>query len=314
MLQVTTPFLIAILCASLSSAQTADFAELLAQAHAGSGPAAYALGKQYEFPLTQKPPNFSGAAYWYNEASNRGVPEASVDLARFYLTGLGVSRDDTKALQLLETAAEAGYPLAMTRLGEMMIAQHYRGNGEYFGRPWIQKAADAGEPDALNDLGWMAMKTPVGVAPPVRDALSYFSKAAGHGSCPALLNIGNLYLHGSFEYNFAQDAAEAQRWFAKVQSCPTSTPDLKQQAAELAQRTARGEMPPLSKEEPIVSSSERMEAQRTMAAIAATISVLGLLVLMHRGDDPSLRGPNSPACRAYKAGLGGSQFTCIPMM
>jgi len=227
-----------------------SYDELLAKAHAGDGQAAYSLGRLYEYPTSGKPPDFKGAAYWYTQASKQSVPGAMTDLASFYLTGTGVPRDETKAFELFESAAKAGYTRAMVRLGEVMIASHYRGNGTYYGRPWITKAADAGDPDALNDLGLLVMtELPGGAAPQIREALPVFQKAADHGSCEALFNIGNLYLHGSYEYKFAQEPAEALRWFKKVKTCRGAAPELSQQAADLEQRTARGELPPLSREE-----------------------------------------------------------------
>jgi len=205
------------LCVLVSFGQSTNYSDLLAKARAGNGQAAYQLGKIYEYPKSRaSPPDLKGAAYWYTQASKAGVPEATVDLARFYLTGLGVPRDDSMALQLYESAAKSSYPPAMTRLAEVMSAMNYHGNGEYFGRPWLDKAAELGEPDALNDLGWLALRSPTGTAPTVLWAIPYFEKAINAGSCPALFNLGAIYFEGSIDFKLAQNAAKAQSYFARV--------------------------------------------------------------------------------------------------
>jgi TPR repeat protein len=301
-------FFVLFLCAVTSHAQiSGSYEELLAKAHAGDGNAAYSLGKLYEYPTSGKPPDFKGAAYWYTQASRDGVPEATVDLALLYLTGEGVPRDDTKALELYESAAKTGRPKAMTRLGEMMIAKKYKGNGEYFGRPWINKAAELGEPDALNDLGWMEMNYgPVGVAPPIRTALAYFEKAVQAGSCSALFNLANLYLHGSYEYNFAQDAATAQNYLAKVQTCPTASLDLKRQAADLEQRTARGELPPLSRQP--TYGTQNGQINETVIAISTFAAMAGLLSLLHGGVNS---GTSSSVNTGYGVTHGYGSRACL---
>jgi TPR repeat protein len=305
-------FLALCLCFVTSDAQvSATYEELLAKAHAGDGNAAYSLGKLYEHPKSGKAPDFSGAAYWYTQATKQGVPGAMTDLAAFYLTGIGVPRDQSKAFQLFENAAKTEYPEAMTRLGEAMIATHYRGNGEYYGKPWIEKAANTGEPDALNDLGWLTMTgTGTGGPPQITTALSYFLKAAEHGSCVALINIGNLYLHGSYEFHFAQDAAEAQRWFAKVQACPGVTPELVQQALALAQRTARGELPALSRQEKIPSSTENADLKRIVAEVGVYAAVMGAMMLIFGNSSPKSPAQRDACERSIRNLPGGNPYAC----
>jgi TPR repeat protein len=53
------------------------------------------------------------------QLSQKGIPEAQYDLARFYLLGRGVPRNEAEATTLLKKAAEKGYLAALCKLGDM---------------------------------------------------------------------------------------------------------------------------------------------------------------------------------------------------
>ena len=287
-------FLAFFLCFATGYAQNPNaYSELLAKAHAGDGHAAYALGSLYATP-SRGDPDYGGAAYWYDQGSKHGIPEATLALANLYLNGAGVPRDDSKAFELYERVANTGNPAAMAQLGEAMIVWNYRGNGTYYARRWIEKAANASEPNALNDLGWITMNQgPGGVAPPVRVAQNYFLKAAQGGSCAAMLNIGNLYMQGSYEFSFNQDAKQAEDWFARTQTCPGSTSELRKTAAELQRRASRGELPPVNRQHTATASSPDGSPKTLTSykdAILAISLVAAVGALLHVSGDSGSEG------------------------
>jgi len=65
------------------------------------------------------------AAYWYQQAADKGHAEAQFNLGRLYASGKGVKRDEEQAARWVSAAATRGYALAMMDLGTRYAA----GNG-----------------------------------------------------------------------------------------------------------------------------------------------------------------------------------------
>jgi TPR repeat protein len=63
--------------------------------------------------------NFELAAYWMHNAAAHGLSLAHRDLAGFYLNGVGVHPDPAKALELFQSAASQGDPIAKKYLEEL---------------------------------------------------------------------------------------------------------------------------------------------------------------------------------------------------
>jgi hypothetical protein len=280
------------------------FEELRTKARAGDGQAAYTLGQVYESPnRAVAQPDFAGAAYWYTQACQRGISAASDRLARFYVIGAGVPRDNAKAFQLFESAAKAGYAPAMTGLGETMIAFNYEGNGFYYVRPWLLKAAAMEEPGALNDLGYQMMSVSITAEPPdILAARSLFERAVRGGSCSAMLNLGSLYLNGSYERNFAQAPSQAMDWLAKVQTCPGAPSALRRQASELTSSIQRGELSPQRRQKPFVYQSGQ-----TSSGGGLFFAAIGALLVFAASNGSA--GSSSPPSGQNNLGSSGLE-TC----
>ena len=75
----------------------------------------------------------------------------------------------------------------------------------------LQKAADAGNSDAMNNLGTLYAHGQ-GVAQDYGKAREWFQKAADAGNTTAMDNLGGLYEGGK---GVAQDHAKALEWFQK---------------------------------------------------------------------------------------------------
>ena len=85
-------------------------------AEAGYDCAAYALGK-----LLQEQGRMEEAAGWYERAAMQRNEFARYRLAKLYLTGSGVPKDVSRAVELLEASAEHGNPHAEYLLGKLYL-------------------------------------------------------------------------------------------------------------------------------------------------------------------------------------------------
>ena len=82
----------------------------------GNGKAQFNLAKLYHDTATNDPYAYEKAKYWYEKAVKSGVIEANNNLASLYIDGLGVKKDEQKALGLLEEAASKGDAAAQLNL------------------------------------------------------------------------------------------------------------------------------------------------------------------------------------------------------
>lgn len=154
------------------------------------------------------------------ETNPEALEEGEAFLAGVRLTPLhaaAVTRADEliargsaeEALKLLSPLAEQGYAPAAQMLG----AAYERGQGvapnaEAANR-WYLIAADAGEVDALYNLGALHDHHIDGSARDAQEALRWFLRAADQRDAQAQLNLGLLYLKGN---GVTQDAKRARYW------------------------------------------------------------------------------------------------------
>jgi len=100
-------------------------------------------------------PNFEKAAACYERAVAAGIATAENNLGMLYMCGHGVEQDLLKAMALFKRAAEKGMTEAMNSLSTIFLIRKYDGIPpcEDIGRSWLLKAAEAGHPSAMNNLG-----------------------------------------------------------------------------------------------------------------------------------------------------------------
>ncbi len=147
-------------------------------------------------------------------AASAGSSEGEHRLALVYAEGLaGVPRNDARAAQLFEQAANAGHQRAQLDLGIL----YFRGQGVQRdliqARAWLEKAAANEDPYAMYALA-RAMEESLGpaVADSVR-AADLYRRAAEKGHPLAALRYGLALLDGT---GGKKDRAEAQRWLVQA--------------------------------------------------------------------------------------------------
>jgi TPR repeat protein len=221
-------------------------AALTKKADSGDSRAEEALAGLYRFSKAASgasKPDYQAAAYWYKRASDHGAASASYQLATMYHEGIGLPVNDAAAKALFTKAADAGYVPAMVPLAFMYASQpdfvSKRRAGE-----WAMKAAEADDPEGhlitgyLWDTGLFSFDD----GESGRNALSEYRKAADKGNCLAMLNTGGLYFNGS--HGLKQDAAQAQAWFDRAQSCfGRGFEELQQKAVRYRSLAASGHLP-----------------------------------------------------------------------
>jgi TPR repeat protein len=129
-----------------------------------------------------------------------------------YYFGVNASKDNAKAREWYEKAADKGNVDAMVSLG--VLYANGQGVAQDFAkaREWYQKAVDKGSADAMYKLGNL-YDDGHGVAQDFAKARELYEKAADKGSAEAMFNLGLLYDYG---YGVARDPAKAREWYEKA--------------------------------------------------------------------------------------------------
>jgi uncharacterized protein len=179
------------------------------QAAASSRRALYELGRAYAA-------NGQGAeaAVAYRKAADKGSTAAMVELAALLASGSGVPKDADLAHKLLQRAAAAGNPRAISNLAAGGVAAGGSGTpaDPVQARSLLEKAAEANSADAQLQLGIMMAE---GTGGPKDDiaARTWFEKAAAQGLPEALDWAGNFAEGGR---GGPQDTNAAKAYYEKA--------------------------------------------------------------------------------------------------
>jgi TPR repeat protein len=129
-----------------------------------------------------------------------------------YYFGVNASKDDAKAREWYQKAADKGSVDAMVSLGVLYASGQGFTQDYAKAREWYQKAADKGSADAMYNLGNL-YDDGHGVAQDSAKAREWYQKAADKGSVEAMFTLG---LHYDYGQGVAQDLAKAREWYEKA--------------------------------------------------------------------------------------------------
>lgn len=166
-------------------------------------------------------------------AADAGSSEGQHRLALVFANGeAGVPRNDSRAAELFEKAAEKGHRRAQLNLGTL----YFRGRGVprdlIQARAWLEKAAADGDPYATYALGRaMSESAPPAAADPVR-AADLFRRAAEKGHMLAALRYGMALSEGA---GVKKDTIAAERWL--LQARENGVPEAALALGDMAVRT-----------------------------------------------------------------------------
>jgi len=97
-----------------------------------------------------------------------------------------------KGIALLEMAAGQGHAYAMGALAEF----HHQREEKKQAIQWFTKAAEAGLPDAMFNVGLMRDKGDGVAAPDYPAAAGWFRRAFDAGNADAAMNLSHMHSHG----------------------------------------------------------------------------------------------------------------------
>jgi TPR repeat protein len=141
-----------------------------------------------------------------------GDADAQGLLGALLAEGIGVDRDQKKAVEWYQKAADRGLAGAMCNLGWLYVQGRGVTRDYEKGVEWLKKAADRGNVRATNNLGW-AYEHGLGVTRDVKKAIELYEKAADRGDEFGEYNLGRAY-----EYGLAveRDPKKALEWYKKA--------------------------------------------------------------------------------------------------
>jgi TPR repeat protein len=141
-----------------------DLEGLTVLADQGRAEAMVVLGLRYtgekpvggEGSLPAVEPNLEKAIALFQRAADKGNPEGEYLMGTAYLGGLGVPKDESRALSWFKRAAKHGNVPAQFWTGEMIAKGRGGATADWKAAlPYFKKAADGGSADGYFEMGFM---------------------------------------------------------------------------------------------------------------------------------------------------------------
>ena len=138
------------------------------------------------------------AAKWYQQAADRGEPEAMVELGNMYFRGRGVPADPAQVSRWYQRASDKGYALAKVYLAECYIAGKGGVRVDYDRAFTLLSEAHNQEPDNPRCLEKLAIayERGQGTPPDPHQAVTLMKRAADLGNANAMGDLGVYYMKG----------------------------------------------------------------------------------------------------------------------
>ena len=182
-----------------------------AAAEAGSTDAQCLLARCYLDGLTV-PKDERTAAKWYRKAADSGSTFGMLGLGYCYINALGVAKDPEEGVKWIKKSADLGDDMAMVTLGGYYYSGSVTTKNSEYAIQLFQKAADLGNALAMACLGDCYYKGD-GVAGNLDAAVKWYRKSAEMGDAIAGNTLGCCYRDG---ISVEKDAKEAVKWFRKA--------------------------------------------------------------------------------------------------
>ena len=147
----------------------------------------------------------------FSNAAKRGYAPSQFQLGLMYLNGLGIKKNDGRALYWLEEAANQNHRRAQYHLG---VIYRKEKSVQNFQKAvyWYKKAAENNLLEAQNDLAHMYLKG-LGVPQNTKLGIQTLKEAAQAGNAYAQFKLGILYFRGEL---IPKNEKEALYWLEKA--------------------------------------------------------------------------------------------------
>jgi len=152
------------------------------------------------------------AVEWYTKAAEQDVAEAQYRLGYCYENGTGIEKDEEKAVEWYTKAAEQDVAEAQCCLGYCYENGIGIEKDEEKAVEWYTKAAKQDVAEAQYNLG-TCYENGIGIEKDEEKAVEWYTKAAEQGVAEAQYCLGNCYEYG---IEIAINEAKAVEWYAKA--------------------------------------------------------------------------------------------------
>lgn len=142
------------------------------------------------------------------ELAQKGSVFSNMLIATCYQNGIGVSKDVSKAIPFLTTAAEKNCLQAQKNLALILL----NGKNAKAAAPWFKKASDNGDISSTFYYGKMLLEG-LGVTQDKKEGANYLLKAAEAGFPQAMYYVGKCYKTGD---GLTKNPDQAVVWFRKA--------------------------------------------------------------------------------------------------
>ncbi len=169
--------------------------------------------------------DYPRAVALFQAAADQGLPTAMTNLSVMYANGFGVPQSDEVADQWARLASQTRQDAAT--VSSVGSASDTEGALCQFdprlapppqdprAQDALTRSATAGDPVAQFLIGWQLCSQPETSLAALRDASRWFEAAAARGHGPAMVNMGQFYLHG---VSVPQDYVLAYMWLLLANS------------------------------------------------------------------------------------------------
>ena len=149
----------------------------------------------------------------FSYLADEGDATAVYYLGKMYAQGLGVEKDNQRAIEYYQKAESAYNIDAAYELAEILLADVKDKDDERFqmGLKYLKRAAYAGQAEALNQLGEMYEKGDW-VGKDYKSAFGFFLMGALKGDAKSQFNVARLYFSGK---GAPQDYENGLKWMSR---------------------------------------------------------------------------------------------------
>lgn len=185
---------------------------LLPLARQGVPEAQRKIGVMYRHGLGVEK-NDEKAIYWYHQAAQNGLVRAQNSLGVMYRFGMGVKRNPKEAAHWLQAAAAQGDPKGEENLGLMYLDGDGVQQSDQTAVIWLQKAAIQGQRKAQLTLGMMTLAGR-GTRQSNKEGMRWIRQSAQRGSMRAARALAKAYAEGL--YGMPKDLDKARYWYQRA--------------------------------------------------------------------------------------------------
>lgn len=150
----------------------------------------------------------------FSYLADEGDATAYYYLGKMYAQGLGVEKDEQRAVEYYQKAEKAYNIDAAYELAEMLLVEAKDKNDERFqtGLKYLKRAAYAGQANALNQLGEM-YEQGNNVTKDYKSAFGFYLMGALKGDAKSQFNVARLYFAGK---GAPQDYENGLKWMSRA--------------------------------------------------------------------------------------------------